>query len=67
MPFGHQLKISDRRDLYARLIQEYFATDTGNPGVLKSWLIGKSRADLASCREAGDANAAEADSPKHQR
>ena len=67
MPFGHQLKISDRRDLYARLIQEYFATDTGNPGVLKSWLIGKSRADLASSREGSDANPAEADSPKHQR
>jgi len=41
MPMGHQLKISDRRDLYAKLIQEYFATDKNNPGILKSWLLGK--------------------------
>ena len=42
MPFGHQLKVMDRRELYARLIQEYFATDKDNPGILKSWLLGKS-------------------------
>jgi hypothetical protein len=41
MPMGHQLKVADRRDLYAKLIQEYFATDKGNPGILKSWLLGK--------------------------
>jgi hypothetical protein len=41
MPMGHQLKISDRHDLYAKLIQEYFATDKNNPGILKSWLLGK--------------------------
>jgi hypothetical protein len=40
MPFGHQLKTADRRDLYAKLIQEYFATDQDNPGILKSWLLG---------------------------
>ncbi len=40
MPMGHQLKISERRDLYAKLIQEYFATDKNNPGILKSWLLG---------------------------
>jgi hypothetical protein len=42
MPFGHQLNIADRRDLYAKLIQEYFAIDKDNPGILKSWLSGKS-------------------------
>lgn len=42
MPFGHQLKSEDRRDLYAKLIQEYFAIDNDNPGILKSWLLGKS-------------------------
>lgn len=39
MPFGHQLKLSDRRELYAKLIQEYFAIDRYNPGILKSWLL----------------------------
>ena len=43
MPFGHELKLADRRDLYAKLIQEYFATDHDNPGILKSWLLGKSQ------------------------
>jgi hypothetical protein len=41
MPMGHQLKISDRRELYAKLIQEYFATEEANPGILKSWLLGR--------------------------
>jgi hypothetical protein len=41
MPMGHQLKGSDRRDLYAKLIQEYFATDKNNPGILKSWLLSR--------------------------
>ena len=39
MPMGHQLKESERLDLYAKLIQEYFAIDSGNPGILKSWLL----------------------------
>lgn len=43
MPMGHQLKVSDRRELYAKLIQEYFATDKDNPGILKSWLLGVKR------------------------
>jgi hypothetical protein len=43
MPFGHELKLADRRDLYAKLIQEYFATDKDNPGILKSWLLGKTQ------------------------
>ena len=41
MPRGQQLSVLDRRDLYAKLIQEYFATDKDNPGILKSWLLGK--------------------------
>lgn len=43
MPFGHELKLLDRRDLYAKLIQEYFATDKDDPGILKLWLLGKSQ------------------------
>ena len=41
MPMGHQLKVADRRDLYTKLIREYFAIDRDNPGVLKSWLLSK--------------------------
>ena len=33
------LKIVDRRNLYEKLIQQYFATDRDNPGILKSWLL----------------------------
>lgn len=40
MPMGHQLKTPDRRDLYAKLIREYFAIEPDNPGILKSWLLG---------------------------
>jgi hypothetical protein len=41
MPYGHKLKATDRRELYTRLIQEYFATDKDQPGILKSWLLSK--------------------------
>jgi hypothetical protein len=43
MPFGGKLKVSERDELYEKLIQEYFATDDGNPGILKSWLLGRLR------------------------
>lgn len=43
MPFGNKLKIGERGELYERLIQEYFAVDEGNPGILKSWLLGRLR------------------------
>ncbi len=43
MPMGHDLKVSDRSDLYAKLIQEYFAIDQNNPGILKSWLLGRNQ------------------------
>ena len=39
MPLGSKLEPSERDELYQRLIQEYFATDDGNPGILKSWLL----------------------------
>jgi hypothetical protein len=43
MPFGKKLETSEREEVYARLIEEYFATDDANPGILKSWLLGKLR------------------------
>jgi hypothetical protein len=43
MPMGHQLNVPERRDLYTKLIQEYFASDNDNPGILKSWLLSKSQ------------------------
>jgi hypothetical protein len=51
MPLGHQLKVAERRDLYTKLIQEYFATDKSNPGILKSWLLSKSKKDQVASRE----------------
>ncbi|HUS11945.1 MAG TPA: hypothetical protein VMZ30_15880 [Pyrinomonadaceae bacterium] len=43
MPFGQQLSISERRELYAKLVDEYFATNSDNAGILKSWLLGRSQ------------------------
>jgi hypothetical protein len=43
MPLGYDLKEAEREELYAKLIEEYFATDDANPGILKSWLLGESR------------------------
>ena len=40
MPRGHSLMDSERAELYRKLIQEYFAVDDANPGILKSWLLG---------------------------
>lgn len=40
MPFGQSLSTRDRQQIYSSLIEEYFATDKHNPGVLKSWLLG---------------------------
>ena len=39
MPLGNELKVDERSVLYQRLIQEYFATDRDNPGILKTWLL----------------------------
>jgi len=41
MPFGQQLTDLDRRQLYAKLIEEYFSIAKNNPGILKSWLLGR--------------------------
>jgi hypothetical protein len=41
MPLGSTLKVAERRDLYAKLVQEYFAIDKDNPGILKSWLLAR--------------------------
>jgi hypothetical protein len=41
MPLGQRLTISERRELYGKLIQEYFAINNANPGILKSWLLAK--------------------------
>ncbi len=40
MPLGDKLKVSERDELYEKLIKEYFAIDEANPGILKSWLMG---------------------------
>jgi hypothetical protein len=43
MPLGNTLDTSDRDKLYKKLLEEYFATDDANPGILKSWLLGRLR------------------------
>src|SRR5207248_2081586 len=43
MPFGYQLKTSERNELYQRLISDYFAANDASPGILQSWLLGKLR------------------------
>ena len=39
MPLGYDLKEPERNELYEKLLEEYFATDDDNPGILKSWLL----------------------------
>jgi len=43
MPMGFELTPLERNRLYARLIQEYFAIEERNPGILKAWLLGRRR------------------------
>lgn len=43
MPFGIELTPLERNRLYTRMIQEYFAIDERNPGILKAWLLGRRR------------------------
>ena len=43
MPFGFELTTLERTRLYRRLVQDYFAIDNAKPGILKSWLMGKTR------------------------
>jgi len=44
MPRGFKLTVAERNRLYQRLIQDYFAIDPANPGILKGWLLGRRRA-----------------------
>ena len=43
MPRGYKLTQAERSRLYQKLIQDYFAVDEANPGILKSWLLGGRR------------------------
>ncbi len=43
MPLGAKLSARDRAKLYNQLVQDYFAIDEVRPGILKAWLLGKSR------------------------
>ena len=45
MPFGFELTPLERNRLYKKIIQDYFAIDEKNPGILKSWLLGRSRSE----------------------
>jgi hypothetical protein len=44
MPRGSKLTVAERSRLYQRLIQDYFAIDPMNPGILKGWLLGRRHA-----------------------
>jgi hypothetical protein len=43
MPLGYDLPKTERPELYRKLIQDYFAIDEANPGILKAWLLGRLR------------------------
>ena len=43
MPLNYELPKPQRVELYQKLIEDYFAIDDANPGILKAWLLGKSR------------------------
>ena len=43
MPFGVELSRRERVKLYNQLVQDYFSIDNLRPGILKAWLLGKSR------------------------
>jgi len=43
MPYGVELSQRERFKLYSQLMRDYFSTDDARPGILKSWLLGKSR------------------------
>jgi hypothetical protein len=43
MPLRFKLRESERDELHAKLIEEYFAIDDANPGILKAWLLGRLR------------------------
>lgn len=43
MPLGAELTKLERARLYRQIIDDYFALDNARPGILKAWLLGKSR------------------------
>ncbi len=43
MPYGAELSRRERIKRYSQLVQDYFSIDDARPGILKSWLLGKSR------------------------
>jgi hypothetical protein len=43
MPLGYDLQAAARAELYRKLIEEYFAINSAHPGILKSWLLGRSQ------------------------
>lgn len=43
MPLGHNLTTVEREHVYENLIEEYFAVNRTNPGILQAWLEGRMR------------------------
>jgi len=43
MPLGSNLKEWESTELYNQLIDDYFSIDESRPGILKAWLLGRSR------------------------
>ncbi|MEA2206121.1 MAG: hypothetical protein QOE77_2897 [Blastocatellia bacterium] len=48
MPAGHRLQVLQRRELFAKLVEEYFATDAAHPGILEAWLLSPPVGPLSS-------------------
>ena len=46
MPLNASLSDVQRAQLYRQLVDDYFSIDDRRPGILKAWLLGKSRNDL---------------------
>jgi hypothetical protein len=44
MPLNAKLTIAERRALYNQLVNDYFAVNSSQPGILRAWLLGRSRA-----------------------
>src|ERR1043166_1967279 len=43
MPLNAKLTIAERRVLYNQLVNDYFAINATQPGILRAWLLGRSR------------------------
>jgi hypothetical protein len=43
MPLNATLTIPERRLLYNQLVNDYFAINATQPGILQAWLLGKVR------------------------